>query len=475
MVQSVFGQFEQAVRDLEAQMHGRIVVPGNESYEDARKVWNGAIDHHPIAIAFCKSAEDVQTAVRAARDHNMPISVRSGGHDPAGRSVRQGALVIDLSLMDQVQVDGQIATVAGGATAAKVIAAATASNRLAVTGWHSAPGMVGTTTVGGYGPLIARHGLALDSLIGAELVLADGQRITADQDENPDLLWALKGGGGNFGVVTSMKIHLHPIRQVLGGMILFPWEEAEAVLGRHAKAMASASINLSVAVGIISLPDGSPALFLAPAWTGEVSDGEIAMEVLKRCGKPMHAQIGLMSYQDLVRSFDARVVNDRHYALETRWMPALNPAAISALIAGGASRTSPFSAIVLQHFRGLPTQLPPDSTAFGLRREHVLVEIIACWDPADTDNSSVHKGWARDLCQALEPLSLPGGYPNFLGPDAQDQAARAYGNNITRLQAVKHRFDPDGFFSATPLPSHRSGATIPAARKLKSSCFVLQR
>ncbi|WP_051334632.1 FAD-binding oxidoreductase [Bradyrhizobium sp. Ai1a-2] len=451
MVQNVIGGSEQVVHDLEAQMQGRVTGRGDEGYESARKVWNGAVDHYPIAIAFCKSAEDVQVAVRTARAHNMPVSVRGRGHDGAGRSVRSDALVIDLSLMDHVHIDDQIATVAGGATAAKVIAAATARNLMAVTGWNGVPGMTGLTTAGGYGPLIASHGLALDSLCGAELVLADGQRLTVDQNKNPDLLWALKGGGGNFGVVTSMKVRLHPARPVLGGMILFPWGEAETVLGRFAKAIGSASNNLSVVIGIISLPDGSPALFLAPAWTGELSDGEIAMEVLKRCGKPMHVQIASMSYQELIQSFDARVANDKHYALETRWMPALNPEAISALIEGGASRTSPFSTIILQHFRGLPTQFAPDSTAFGLRREHVLVEIIAGWDPTAGDNGSVHKRWARDLCQTLAPMSLPGGYPNLLGPHAQDQIAHAYGNNITRLQAVKRWFDPNGLFSATPL------------------------
>ncbi len=455
MAQNATG-FDQAMHDLEAQMQGQVTVRGNEGYDSARKVWNGALDHHPVAIAFCKHTEDVQAAVRAARAHNVPVSVRSRGHDAAGRSVRPDALVIDLALMEYVEIDGHVATVAGGASAAKVIAAATASNLIAVTGWHGLPGITGSVTVGGYGPLIARHGLALDSLIGAELVLADGQRLTVDQDNNPDLLWALKGGGGNFGVVTSMKVRLHPARQVLGGMILFPWEEAEAVLGRYAKAIAVASNNLSVVVGIISLPDGSPALFLAPAWTGELSDGELAMEVLKRCGSPMHVQIASMSYQDLIQSFDERVANDRHHALETRWIPALSPEVIAALIAGGASRTSLFSTIILQHFRGLPAQLPPHSTAFGLRREHLMVEIIASWDPTAGDNGSVHKGWARELCQALAPLSLPGGYPNLLGPHAQDQIAHAYGDNITRLQAVKRRFDPDGFFSATPLPFDRA-------------------
>lgn len=441
------------MRDLRAQMQGRVTAPADEGYDNARKVWNGAVDHRPVGIAFCRSVEDVQAAVRIARAHDIPVSIRGRGHDTAGRSVRPDALVIDLSLMNRVQVEGQFATVGGGAAAADVIAVAAARNLMAVTGWHGVPGMTGLATVGGYGPLIASHGLALDSLIGADLVLADGQCLTVDQDRNPDLLWALRGGGGNFGVVTSIKVRLHPARQVLGGMILFPWQEAETVLGRYAEAIASASTNLSVVIGLFSLPDGTPALFLAPVWTGETSEGEGVMAVLQRCGRPMHAEIAPMSYQDLIRGFDARVMNDKHYAVENRWIPALDPQAISALIAGGARRTSPFSTIVLQHFRGLPTQVSPEATAFGLRREHVMVEIIACWNSAAGDDGSVHKRWARDFSRTMAPMSLPGGYLNLLGPHARDQIAHAYGNNIARLQAVKRRFDPDGIFSATPLPA----------------------
>lgn len=451
MVQRIIERSELAVRDLRNQLPGRVCARNDQGFDDARKVWNGAVDHAPAVIAFCESEEDVQAAVRTARIHGMPVSVRSRGHDVSGRAVRSDAIVIDLSLISRVRVDGNVAVIGGGATAAKVISAAAEHNLMPVTGWHGVPGLTGLATVGGYGPLIASHGLALDNLIGAELVLADGRRVTVDHDKDPDLLWALKGGGGNFGVVTSIRLRLHDSRRVLGGMILFPWNEAEAVLARYAKAIASVSIHLSVAIGVISLPDGSPALFLAPAWTGELSDGEIAMEVLKRCGTPMHAQVGSMSYPDLIQSFDAQVMNDKHYAMETRWIPSLTPETIAALIAGGVGRASPFSTIILQHFRGLPTQLPPDSTAFGLRREHFIVEIIACWDPAG-DDGAIHKRWARDLSQALAPMSLPGGYPNFLGPHAQDQIAHAYGNNLARLQAVKRRFDPEGIFSATPLP-----------------------
>jgi FAD/FMN-containing dehydrogenase len=440
------------VRDLQGLVQGRVVSQTDEDYGNARKVWNGAVDHHPAAIAFCKSIADVQAVIRTARANGLPISVRAAGHDAAGRSVRSGALVIDLSLMNQVEVNGQTATVAGGATSAKVIAAAAASDLLAVTGWNGVPGMIGLTTGGGYGPLLASHGLALDSLIGAELVLADGQRTLVDSGNNPELLWALQGGGGNFGVVTSIKVRLHPHRRVLGGMILFSWSEAETVLQRYAGAIISASNDLTVVIGILSLPDGNPALFLAPAWTGEMTQGEILMEGLKRYGTPIHAQIALMSYQDLVQSFDARVVNGRHHALETRWLPALTPEVISAVVAGGAARSSPFSMIILQHFRGVPTQRRLDTTAFGLRREHFLIEIIASWDASADDDGFSHRNWARDLSSTLAPMSLPGGYPNILGPHAHNQIAHAYGSNLAGLQTVKRRFDPDGIFSATPLP-----------------------
>jgi FAD/FMN-containing dehydrogenase len=291
MVHDVNEQFQDAVIDLKAKMEGRITARGDEAYEDARRVWNGAVDHYPVAIAFCESAEDVQAAVRTARAHHMPVSARSRGHDPCGRSVRSDALVIDLSLMNHVQIDHQIATVAGGATSANVIAAANARNLVAVTGWNGPPGMTGSATVGGYGPFIARHGLALDNLMGAELVLADGQRVIVDQENNPDLLWACKGGGGNFGLITSLKLRLQPWRPVLAGLILFSWAEAQTVMSRYTKAIETASNNLTVLIGIMSLRDGSPALFLAPVWTGEMSDGEIATEVLKRCGNPMHVQI----------------------------------------------------------------------------------------------------------------------------------------------------------------------------------------
>jgi FAD/FMN-containing dehydrogenase len=444
-----------AMRDLRAAMRGTVVGHGDDAYARARQIWNGAVDHHPALFAFCETPEDVQAAVRVARMHSLPLSVRGGGHDWAGRALRHDGLVIDLSAMRRVDVDphAHIATVEGGATAGDVIAAAAPHGLVAVTGSIGAVGMAGLTLAGGYGPLNPRYGLALDNLLDAELVLADGQRITADEFAHPDLYWALCGGGGNFGVVTAMRVRLHGHRTLLAGLIVFPWSEARSVLSRYAEAVASAPDELDVTAGILSGPDGNPVLFLAPTWSGERAQGEEILGELQRFGTPLAVQIGPMTCADMLRLFDAHVVNSRHYAVQTRWLPKLTPDTIAPLIAAGGTRTSPLSAIVLHHFHGMATRVPLRATAFGVRREHFLAEIIAAWEPGAADDGRIHRRWAQRLSHILAPYALFGGYPNLLGPDEHNQIAQAYGSNLARLQIVKRRFDPDGIFSATPLPA----------------------
>jgi hypothetical protein len=426
----------------------------NDVYARARRLWNGAVDHYPALFAMCESVDDVQAAVRAARAHDLPLSVRGGGHDWAGRALRHSGLVIDLSEMRRVSVDPrlQVATVEGGVRATNVIAAAAPYGLVAVTGTVGAVGMAGLTLGGGYGPLSSRYGLALDNLLGAEIVLADGQRTAADASENSDLLWALRGGGGNFGVVTSMRIRLHPLRELLTGLILFPWSEAVTVLRGYADAVASAPDELSVMAGVLSGPDGKPALFLAPTWSGEPVQGEQVIAGLKRLGTAMLAQIGPMTCGDMLGMFDAHVVNGRHYAIQTRWLAELTPDVVESLVAAGDSTTSPFSAIALHHFQGAAARVSADATAFGLRDKHFLLEIIAAWEPASEDEANIHRRWARNLCQTLAPAALPGGYANLLGPNEHDQIASAFGGNITRLRALKRRFDPDNVFSSAIPP-----------------------
>jgi hypothetical protein len=440
-------------------MQGNVVVAGEETYSRLRQIWNGAVQHLPALFAVCETVADVQTAVRVAREHNLPLSVRGGGHDWAGRALRDGGLVIDVSGMRHVEVNAgeSVATVAGGALGADVNAASTQYGLAAVTGNVGAVGMAGFLLAGGYGPLSTRFGLAIDNLLGAELVLADGTRVWADATQNEDLFWAIRGGGGNFGVVTSMLIRLHPVSKILAGIILFPWSEAHSVLRGHAEIMSSAPDELSVLAGELTGPDGKPALFLGPIWTGELAQGEKFIARLQSLGSPLLNQIAPMSLTDLLSIYDGHVVNGRHYALRTRWLADLTPEIISALVTTGAARTSPFSIIALHHFHGVGTRIASDATAFALRRNHFMVEIIAAWEPESKDKACVHRQWMSDLSSVLAPLALPGGYANFLAPDAHDQIGAAYGNNARRLCELKRKFDPANIFSsAIPLPDINS-------------------
>jgi FAD/FMN-containing dehydrogenase len=278
--------------------------------------------------------------------------------------------------------------------------------------------------------------------------------VTTGPDAEPDLPWALRGGGGNFGAVTSMRVRLYPARALLVGSIIYNGNDAGAVLRRYAAFAATAPDELGMAAGVMSGPHGEPVIMVVPLWNGERHRGERAMQDAQAFGAPLSAQVGPATYADLLALFDAWVeaADGCHWEIRTRWLPTLSPSAIDAIIAAKARAASPYCSIFWHHFHGAATRIAPDDTAFGLRREHFMVEIVAGWQP-DGDDGATHRRWAQDLWQSLAPFALPGGYPNLLGPDDREQAAGAYGGNAARLRVLKRRFDPDGVFtSASPLP-----------------------
>ena len=250
--------------ELRAVMSGHVALPGHELYDQGVGVWNGAVRSRPAIVAFCNRTEDVQAAVRAARRNRLPLSVRGGGHDWAGRALAQGGLTIDLTLMRDVAVDPRrrVAVVAGGARAKDVAAAAGAHGLVAALGNCGTVGVAGLTLGGGYGPLSGSCGLAADNLLGAEIVLADARRVTTGPDVEPNLLWALRGGGGNFGVVTSLRVRLHTVRDMLAGTIIYNWNEAAAVLRRYTAFAPTAPDELGLSVGVMSGPDGKPVIMV---------------------------------------------------------------------------------------------------------------------------------------------------------------------------------------------------------------------
>jgi len=426
-------------------------------YESARALWNGAVTARPRVIVHCLGPADVQAGIRAAREAGVPLSVRGGGHGWAGSALADGGLVLDLSGMRQVEVDprSRTARVAGGATAADVVGAAGAYGLVAVTGTVGTVGMAGLTLGGGYGPLSGRFGLAVDSVLSVDVVLADGSLVTADAEHEPELFWAVRGGGGNFGAVTGMRLRLHEIPALLSGMVMYPATQADSVLaGLAGHVPAGGPDELTVQSGFVAGPDGTPVVFVAPTWCGEAEAGERAMAPLTRLGDPLLARLGPTTLAESLAGTDAMFPAGRHVEITTRTLAGLTPEIRAALATGGGALPSPLSALSLHSLHGAATRVPAADTAFGERATHLMAEIIAIWEPDDPAPAR-HRSWSRDVSRSLAPHALPGGYANLLPPDATDQAAHAYGTNGARLLGVKRRFDPDAVFHAIPLPGSR--------------------
>jgi FAD/FMN-containing dehydrogenase len=432
----------------------QVSTPGQVGYADATAICSKA-GGTPRAVVHCRTVEDVQSAIRAARDCDLPLSVRGGGHDWAGRALCDG-VVVDMSRMNGVAVTSeQEAQVSGGARALDLAAATQPLGLAAVTGAVGAVGMAGFTLGGGYGSLIGRFGLALDNLVAAEIVLADGQVVVASPDNEGELFWALRGGGGNFGVVTSMRFKLHRLPSVRMGMLFYPFSEARAVLDRCADIANSAPDELSMQVGVAHGPDGSPLVFVSPTWCGAPQEGETRTAPFLKLGTLLMGSVETIAYRDSLSAFDAIVVNGRREFMETCWIPTLAGSA-DPFIAAMEAAASPGCALLTHEFKGFATRVSDEATAFGLRREHVLVEILAtCTAGSHVDEEERHRQWARSTRKSFDSIALPGGYPNLLASDDDpNRILVSYGGNAERLIRAKRKYDPSNVFnSAIPLPN----------------------
>ena len=454
-------QIERALGRLGERLSGGFSRPGDDRYNAATAIWAKPVGPLPRAIAHCRTTEDVQWAICAARDCDLARSVRGGGHDPFGRALCEG-LVIDLRGMNSVEVDlgNCTARIGGGARTADVVEKADPLVLAPVTGAVGAVGMAGLTLGGGYGPLIGRFGLALDNLLGAEVVLPDGRIVLAKPDNEPELFWALRGGGGNFGVVTMMHHRLHYLPNVRSGMLIYPFSEARTVLGGCAEIAASAPDALTVQVGIVAGPDGTPVVLVVPTWCGDPGEGEARVAPFLRLGTLLGGGVETTRYGPALSVFDPFLVDGRRTFMETCWLPSLDSTGIDAMIQTGATFTSPGCAVFTHEFRGAASRVRLETTAFGLRRDHVLIEILAAHTDRSIELAEQHRQWALATRHAFDAIALPGGYPNLLADGDPDRATKSYGPNAERLIRAKQHYDPDNVFrSAIPLPdsgSHRS-------------------
>ena len=453
-------QIERTLRRLEAQLSGRVSLPGEGGYAAATAIWAKPVARMPRAVAHCRTADDVQSAIRAARDCDLPLSVRGGGHDWAGRALCDG-IVLDLSgIRDAiVDSDNRSARISGGARASDVLAVVDPLGVAAVAGSYGGVGMAGFTLGGGYGALIGRFGLALDNLLAAEIVLADGRIVVANHDNEDELFWALRGGGGNFGVVTAMRHRLHNLPSVRSGMLIYPFSEARAVLGRCADIAASTPDDLTFQLGCAGGPDGKPVVMIVPTWCGPPEQGEAQVAPFLKLGTLLTGALDATSYGASLTLFDPYIVNGQRVFMETCWLPALDSASIDVLIRTMEMAVSPGCALFTHEFKGAASRVPAEATAFGLRRDHVLVEILAVFaDRSSELEEQRHRQWTRAALQGFDATALPGGYPNLLAGGDAERVAKSYGPNAGRLIAAKRHYDPDNIFnSAIPLPSPSHG------------------
>jgi FAD/FMN-containing dehydrogenase len=449
---------EQTFLRLGVKLSGGLSRPGQDRYASATATWAKQVGAMPRAVAHCRTAQDVQQAVRAARECDLPLSVRGGGHDWAGRALCEG-IVIDLSELNGVTVEtgGHAARISGGARAAQVLAVTDPLGLAAVTGSCGGVGMAGLTLGGGYGPLSGRFGLALDNLLAADVVLADGRIVTAGPDDDQELFWALRGGGGNFGVVTAMRYALHDLPSIRTGVLLFPFAEARAVLEACVDIAARAPDELIVQLGLVAGPDGVPAAMVAPTWSGLPEQGETRLAPFFEVGTPLVGASETMPCGGRLAILDPYVVYGQRVHMETAWLPAFDSGNINALVEAMANAVSPGCAILSHEFRGAASRVPENATAFGLRRDHVMVEILASFpDRSDSLEEPRHRQWAQATLHAIADKALPGGYPNLLAGDDPERAAKSYGGNAGRLIRAKRQYDPDNIFcSAIPLPTGR--------------------
>jgi hypothetical protein len=445
---------ETEFRSLSRQLPGRVSLPGDKRYVETTSIWAKPTKRMPRAVVHCRSTGDVQAAIRAARDRGVALSVRGGGHDWAGRALCDG-VVIDLRDMNGIIADADLTVqIAGGARASDVAAVADPLGLVAVTGSAGVVGMTGMTLGGGYGPLIGRFGLALDNMLGAEVVLADGRVVFTSPKAEKELFWALRGGGGNFGVVTSMVHRLHNVPSVHSGMLIYRFAEAKAVLERCVDIAASMPDECTVQIVIAASPDGTPVVLIVPTWCGEPTQGEAQVAPFLKMGTLLASTVERKPYGAALATFDGHIVNGRRTFMETCWLPAFGSGSIDAFIHAMASAPSSGCAMVTHEFKGAASRVATDATAFPLRRDHVLVEIIAsCPGDSDEIEEERHRRWARATRDAFGAVAIPGGYPNLLAEGDTERAAQSYGANAEWLLKAERRYDPDKVFSsAIPLP-----------------------
>ncbi len=444
----------EALTIFDSRLRGRLIQPGDTDYEAARKVYNGMIDRHPRFIVRCADTADVVSAVNFARDHELPLAIRGGGHNVAGHGTCDDGLVIDLGDMKGTWVDPskRRVLVQGGCTWGDVDHATHAFGFATPGGLVSTTGVAGLTLGGGIGHLSRKYGLSCDNLLSAQVVTADGRILTASSDENPDLFWGLRGGGGNFGVVTSFEFQLHPVSTVLGGPIFYSLDQCEDALRFYRDFMAEAPEELGAFFAFLQVPGppfpehlhGQTVCGIICCYTGSLEEGEAVVRPLLEFGPPLFEHVDRVPFPFLQSAFDPMVPPGLHHYWKADFMYDLNDDAIAAHVEHGPQIPTVQSVLHIYPTDGAVHRIGAEETAYS-HRDAKFVHIIAATspDPAVMVNGTQ---WARDYWDALHPYSAGGSYVNFLMDEGQDQLEATYQGNYKRLVELKNKYDPTNLF-----------------------------
>ena len=444
---------------LSSSLMGDVLVPASSEYDAARRVWNGEVDRRPAAIARCIGVADVMSAVRYAREHDLPASVRGGGHAVAGHAVLDDGLVIDLSGMTGARVDPVARTIAleGGALNAHMDRESQAFGLATTGGFVSHTGVTGLALGGGIGHLMRKFGLSIDAMRSADVVTADGSFVRASNEENPDLFWALRGGGGNFGIVANLTMELQPLGpQVLAGLIAWPADQAPAVLAFMRDFVADAPDDLGLMANLRLAPalplfpvevQGTPIIALIVTWAGDIVAGEEFLRPLRALGTPLVDGITTKSYVAHQQIFDMAVPHGRHYYWKSHRLGPLTSDVIHIICTHLGEISSPLSMMPIFSFGGAVSRVPEDATAFPNRDAAHEINIVGSWLPEHAGDADKHRAWVRGFFDDLAPYSR-GVYVNFTSDDSPQRMKQAYSDTQwTRLQAAKTTYDPTNFFN----------------------------
>jgi hypothetical protein len=437
---------DSVIDKLGSGLRGSVLRPADPGYDAARKVWNGMVDKRPGLIVRCAGTADTIHAVRFAREYDLLVSVRGGGHNVAGNAVCDGGLMIDLSPMKGIRVDPAAATARAepGLLWGEFDRETQAFGLATTGGMISTTGIAGLTLGGGQGWLASKYGFAVDNLLSADLVTADADLLTADGKQNEDLFWALRGAGHNFGVVTSFDYRLHRVGPVLGGMVIHPFQRATEVLGFYRAFTSALPDELTTAAGILTGPDGNLVAAVTVCFTGDLDQGERVLAPLRRFGPPVADTIAPCSYLTMQTMLDGAFPPGRLNYWKSSLTDQISDEVIAA-VTDSAGRMSPLSVIVIADYHGAYRRIGKTDTAYYYRDLQYDILIMANWtDPAD---SQLNISWAREFFQALQPHVPRGVYVNDLDQDeGVERVRQAYGENYRRLVGLKTKYDPRNFF-----------------------------